>query len=191
MNNLYAVLQDFVQAIERLHISFAVMGGIATHLHGIPRPTHDLDLMIAADPPALAELFDALEAHDYTVPDIYRRGWVDRVGDMPLVKVRIYLQGHGIDVDLFLAESKFHAELMRRKLRGVVEGVELWVVTPEDLILLKLSANRPRDWSDIGDVLFMQGQLDMDYLHYWANDLEIGDRLDKALRDASNGHQNG
>ena len=54
-------------------------------------------------------------------------------------------------------------------------------MTPEDLILLKLLANRPSDQGDIADVLFVQGQLDEDYLKKWAGALEITDRLTAAL----------
>ncbi len=36
-------------------------------------------------------------------------------------------------------------ELLKRKVRVHVEGLEAWLVSPEDLILLKLIAGRPRD----------------------------------------------
>lgn len=64
------------------------------------------------------------------------------------------------------------------------EDRDLWFVTPEDLILLKLLSHRPRDQGDIADVLFVQGQLDETYLRQWAQSLDIADRLEKALTDA-------
>jgi hypothetical protein len=53
-----------------------------------------------------------------------------------------------------------------------------------DLILLKLIAGRPRDYGDIEDIFFVQGQLDESYLRRWAAPLGITDRLEQALRDA-------
>ena len=54
-------------------------------------------------------------------------------------------------------------------------------MTPEDLILLKLIADRPRDHIDVADILFIQGELDESYMRHWAAELEISDRLAKAL----------
>ena len=50
--------------------------------------------------------------------------------------------------------------------------------------MLKLVAGRPRDLIDIGDVLFVQGQLDEDYLQHWANELDVRGRLDQVLADS-------
>jgi Nucleotidyltransferase of unknown function (DUF6036) len=61
------------------------------------------------------------------------------------------------------------------------EGRKLTVVTPEDLVLLKLLANRPRDIGDVQDILFIQGQLDESYMKRWAVELGIADRLTSIL----------
>ncbi len=182
MKSLDEALVEVVEICERCGISYGVMGGIAVRIHGIPRPTYDVDLTVVADQAALTSFFDAAEELGYEVSSMYRTGWRDRVADMPMVKLRAYLtEGHGIDVDVFLAESDFQASLMGRCKLQDFEQRQLNVVSPEDLILLKLLANRPRDLGDIGDVLFMQGQLDEAYLRLWAERLDIYDRLEKAL----------
>jgi hypothetical protein len=76
---------------------------------------------------------------------------------MPLVKFRLYLHGREVDVDAFLAETPFQEQLLSRRQRVALDNLEVWLVSPEDLILLKLLAGRPRDIADIGDVLFTQG----------------------------------
>jgi predicted nucleotidyltransferase len=100
---------------------------------------------------------------------------------MPLVKVRLYLEGRGIDADVFLAETDFQQEVLARRIKAEVEGRRLDVVTPEDLILFKLVASRPRDLIDVQDVLFMQGQLDEAYLRRWAWPLGVAAKLDDVL----------
>ena len=62
-----------------------------------------------------------------------------------------------------------------------LDGKPIWVVKPEDLLILKLLASRPRDLIDVADLIFIQGQLNELYLHDWANKLNINDRLEKAL----------
>jgi predicted nucleotidyltransferase len=185
MTDLYDVLRQIVQLLEELQIQYVVMGGLAVRVHGIPRPTHDIDFTLAVGQSDLLQFFDRLEQQGLTVPDAYRTGWRDRVADMPLVKARLYLQGRGIDIDMFLVESQFQESLMSRRQRVVVEGINLWLVTPEDLILLKLLADRPRDRGDIGDVFFMQGQLDVDYMRRWAKELGVEEKLDQAIVDSA------
>lgn len=186
MNDLYDVLRVVVQLLDELQLPYVVMGGLAARVLGIPRPTFDVDFTVAADRDQLFRLFDRLEECGLTVPKIYRTGWTDRVADMPLIKARLYLQGRGIDVDMFLLQSSFQESLLARRQRQTIEGIKIWLVTPEDLILLKLLAGRPRDWADIGDVLFMQAQLDTAYMCQWAKPLGIETQLEKALSDAAN-----
>jgi predicted nucleotidyltransferase len=181
-------MTDLVQAIKALTVLFdemglqyAVMGGFAVRVYAIPRPTYDLDFTVAIDSTVLPQLFEAVKKLGCMVPDEYERGWTDRVGGMPVIKFRQYLEGQGIDIDVFLAENEFQLQLLARRRREHVNGFSTWVVTAEDLILLKLLAGRSRDILDVGDILFTQGALDLEYLRRWAGVLHVGDRLEGAL----------
>ena len=100
---------------------------------------------------------------------------------MPLVKFRLFQDGLGIDVDIFLAESDYQHELMRRRVQHTVAGTPAWFITVEDLILLKLIANRTRDRADIEDLLLASSELDEPYLRRWAVPLGIEAKLDEVL----------
>lgn len=184
MTDLTAALYDIVDVLEDLHIPYVVMGGIAVRVHGIPRPTHDVDFTISLPRASLPQFFANATAKGFTVPEAYETGWVDQVAGMPLVKLRIYLESHGVDVDVFLAESNFQRSLLSRRQSHDYEGRAIAFVSPEDLILLKLVANRPRDLIDVGDVLFVQGQLDETYLRSWADELGVRSQLDKVLAES-------
>jgi hypothetical protein len=54
-------------------------------------------------------------------------------------------------------------------------------VSPEDLILLKVVAARPRDLGDIEDVLFAQSDLDETYMRRWAKELGVAEKLEEVL----------
>lgn len=171
-----------VDLCERNQLDYAIMGGIAVRVHGIPRPTYDVDLEVAISNEQLVTFFNQAEKLGYEIAPIYRTGWRDTVGSMPLVKMKTYLTaGQSVDVDLFLNETDFQRSVMSRRVAVEFEGRSLWFVTPEDLLLFKLIANRPRDLGDVEDVLFVQGQLDEAYMHHWAAILGISERLSKAL----------
>lgn len=181
MNDVLEALKALIVIFERMKLGYAVIGGLAVRAYGIPRPTFDVDFTLALSREGLSELYAAIEEHGHSVLESYRAGWVDEVAGMPLVKLRTYIQGHGVDVDIFLAETPFQLEILRRrKLAETIDG-DLWLASPEDIILLKLMAYRTKDQNDVQDVLFAQGQLDEVYLRHWAEELSVTTRLNEVL----------
>ena len=66
------------------------MGGWAVRHYGLPRPTFDVDFTLTIDRNRLAHLYGAAMADGFTVSEPYLNGWVDTVGGMPVVKLRLY-----------------------------------------------------------------------------------------------------
>jgi predicted nucleotidyltransferase len=181
MIELFRALRDFAAVFEEIGTPYVVMGGIAVRFYGIPRATYDIDFTVAIERERLPELYQRVRTLGYAVPEPYDAGWVDYVAGMPLVKATLYLQDRGVDVDIFLAESRFQRQLIERRHREQIDDVSIWLVSPEDLILLKLLAGRPRDHADIGDILFTQGRLNEGYLRQWAKELGVLSELERAL----------
>jgi hypothetical protein len=176
------VLIDMVEICEQMELEYAVMGGLAVRVHGIPRPTFDVDFQLTIPSAAWDRFFSLAEVAGYEISEVFRRGWRDTVGGMPLVKLKFFTEvGKPIDVDIFVNETPYQNQVIQRRQAVDFEGRELWFVSPEDLILLKLLANRPRDLGDVGDVLFIQGELDSRYLRHWAEQLGITERLEQVL----------
>ncbi len=181
MTDLTAVIHDLIDVFDGLGLPYAIMGGIAVRAHGIPRPTYDVDFTLAVPRERLGELFAVIASRGYTVPEQYLKGWVDTVGGMPLVKVRLYLDGRSIDADIFIVETPFQQGVIGRLVSAEVEGRSVKLVSAEDLILFKLVASRPRDLVDIQDIIFTQGELDEAYLRRWAGPLGVASKLDEVL----------
>ena len=155
MKDLTDVIHELVALFDRLSLPYAIMGGIAVRAYALPRPTYDVDFTLAVSRDRLRELFAAVEELGYSIPNAYEGGWVDHVGGMPLIKIRLNLDGKAIDVDLFLAETVFQQEVIARRVTCAVEGQQVSLVTAEDLILFKLIASRPRDLIDAQDAVPM------------------------------------
>jgi len=142
-------------------------------------------ITLAASCDRLRGLFTAVEELGYSIPTAYEGGWVDQVGGKPLLKIRLYLEGKGIDADVFLAETAFQQEVIARRVTCTVEGRPVSLVTAEDLILFTLIASRPRDLIDVQDVLFTQGDLDEAYMRRWAAELGVAEKLEDLLSQRS------
>lgn len=183
MNQLEEVAHDFIQLFEKLNIPYALMGGFAVRAHAIPRPTYDVDFTVALKRDRLHELYTAAKARGYEIPEAQESGWIESVKGLSLVKFKWHtVEGNGsFDVDVFLAENAFHQQMLDRRQRHAYGSWEAWFVSPEDLILLKVFADRMKDKVDVLDVLFTQGQLDVNYMRKWARRLNISERLEQAL----------
>lgn len=182
MKSLDDVTREIVELFEDQSIPYALMGGLAVRIHAIPRPTYDVDFTISIARSELPKFYSAAKRLGYSIPAAQESGWVDLVQGLPVVKLQVFVGGQVIDVDVFLAETDFQRELLARKRRYQADGFEAWFVGPEDLVLLKLLAGRPKDLVDVADVLFIQGQLDVSYMQRWAQRLGILDSLEQALR---------
>jgi predicted nucleotidyltransferase len=181
MKGLDAVTAELVALFEAERIVYAVMGGLAVRIYALPRPTYDVDFTIALPRTELPRFYQLVMNLGYTIPAAQETGWVDSVKGLPVIKIQVLLGADAIDVDAFLAETVYQHHLLTRRQRHQADGLDAWFVSPEDLILLKLLAGRPKDRIDVGDILFIQGQLDEAYLREWAKRLGVTDLLIEIL----------
>lgn len=95
----------------------------------------------------------------------------------------------GFKVDIYILGTRpFDQEEFRRRIPYDDHRRQLWVATPEDLILSKLDWYRAggevseRQWRDVLGMLQIHGQqLDQDYLKRWATTLGVEHLWRRAL----------
>lgn len=176
-------LFEIVSVLDAERIPYAVMGGLAVRVYTIPRATQDVDVTIDIPTDRLEYLRDRLYDAGYSIPPVYDSGWLDRVAGMPLFKVARHVESGDIDVDIFVAESYFQDSILTRRVQLEMDGKLVWLVSPEDLVLLKIAADRPRDRIDVQDLFFALGDLDDAYLDHWADKLAVADKLAAARQE--------
>lgn len=173
-------------ALDSLGCEYFVGGSVASSLHGEPRATNDIDMVVAMAPyrvKAFAEkLGSDFEVDQDMLRDALLRGSCANIFYLPMVT----------KVDLFAVGSTPYDEVefnRRQRVRVRSSGEDLFVKTPEDTILRKLLWYREggevssKQWRDVVEVLRVsQGQLDDAYLTSWSERLRITDLLSK-VRD--------
>lgn len=133
-----------------------VVGGVAASLLGKPRLTGDVDVVIWIDESAVASLVAAGRAFDIA----------PRVSDAVSFarRSRMLLLRHepsAIDLDVSLGALPFEEEMIARACRRRIHGLLIPLPTPEDLIVMKAIAHRPRDVADIESVLEANPAIDV------------------------------
>lgn len=161
---LVAIATLFDQAA----VPYAVIGAHAVNVWVEPRFTADVDVTAAVDGDGLRRLEDVL----------HRAGWIsDRVHGATLPSgpdfVRFVSSNATTTLEVQAAKTELQREVVRRAIASD-EGVR--VATPEDLIVLKLIADRPKDQVDLLSLSALPA-LDWAYVERWAKEWDVGARL--------------
>jgi tRNA nucleotidyltransferase/poly(A) polymerase len=135
-------LRGVFESLHRHEVRYLVIGGIAAVLHGVPRATFDLDILVEATPENTRRLLDAfLEAGlgtaALTTPEELIANEITIFKDR--VRVDVQTSTPGID---FLPAWE-HRETME------YQGQRFFVVRRRDLIASKRASGRKVDLDDV------------------------------------------
>lgn len=134
-------LRDVFRCFERHDVRYLVIGGVASVLHGVPRATFDLDILIEATREnaerLLAALLEAgLATASLTNPE-----------DVLAHEITVFRDRVRIDVQTRTPGLEFQEAWSRRETM-TYEGQPFYVVSKRDLIASKKASGRPVDRED-------------------------------------------
>ncbi len=170
--------------LDALGVAWVTGGSIASSVHGEPRATQDVDMVVALRPRHVKPLVEAL-GRDYYVDADELRSAVKSAASFNAIHF-----ASAIKVDFFVAgNDPFEAErLACRQPVGTPGGV-LYVDTAEHTLLRKLEWYRrggevsERQWRDVQAIVRLQGErLDRQRLRKWARRLGVTDLLVRILQ---------
>jgi Nucleotidyl transferase of unknown function (DUF2204) len=146
-------LRALTSSLEELGSPSAIIGGVAVIANGVPRSTVDIDATVSAQAVEPERLAAALARHDI-VPRID--------GAVEFARTRhVFLAEHrpsGVPVDVSLAWLPFEEEAIAAAEPRDFAGVRTRVARPEDLVIYKMVAARPRDLDDVEGLLLVHGR---------------------------------
>lgn len=141
INEVLKILASF----ERNAVEYAVIGGVAVNLHGIPRNTEDLDVFIRPSAENIDRLRTALR-EVYDDPQIDEISTEDLVGDYPAVRYYPPETDLYLDVLTRLGEFATFEDLTVAEIE--LGGTKIRLVTPRVLYWLKKGTVRDIDRLD-------------------------------------------
>jgi hypothetical protein len=134
--------------LDGLGARYALIGAAALAAHGVARSTFDLDLL-TTDPAALDFAAWADLAANPKLRVTVRRGDAED----PLAGLVRIETGGQMAIDVVVGRGSWQAEAVEAAPRIILAGIEVPVVGPVDLILLKLYAGGSQDLWDIEQLL--------------------------------------
>lgn len=134
-------LRDVFASFQNHKVKYLVIGGIAAILHGVPRATFDLDILIESSIENARRLIDALAAAGLGTASLTSPEEI-LANEITILKDRVR-----IDIQTSTPGLDFQQAWQRRVIMNY-HGQQLNVVGIDDLIASKLAAARDVDLED-------------------------------------------
>lgn len=139
--------------LDSAEIPYMIIGGFAVAVRGEPRMTQDIDVTLGVDADALQRVLAAVRtSFEAAVEDPGK--FVSETNVIPLLDRQTKVR-----CDLIFSFIPYEREAIERSesVEGA-KGQRINVVSPEDLVVYKMLAGRPRDLEDVRGILLRQGE---------------------------------
>lgn len=175
---LLEALSDLSAWLQSTGIPGVIVGGVAVSLLARPRVTRDIDALVILEQPQWDEFLNSAGEFNFS----------PRIDDALAFanQSRVLLLRHDvshIDVDISFGALPFEEECIERAVNLNFSGIMVRVPSPEDLIIMKAVAHRPRDLSDIESLIEVNPKLNFKYIRKWLAEfaaiLEMPEILDE------------
>lgn len=162
--------------LERLNssqIQYMVTGSMASSFWGLPRSTHDIDIVILLGAEEAAKISQIFQDDFYLSKEAIE-GAIKKEKGFNLIHTKT-----GLKVDFWPVKSRtFHQEAFKRRVKTKLFGVEAFLASAENTIISKLlwykESESERQLQDIKGILATQGgEIDRDYIDKWVSELGL------------------
>ena len=174
MSDELEVLKMVAERLNGAGIPYMITGSIPVSYYAIPRMTRDIDIVIELEEKDVEKIYSLFSGDFY----------VDKESIQKAVREKgIFNIIHGtliVKIDFIIRkEDAYRKEEFRRRLKTRIEEAEVFLTTPEDLILSKLywskDSRSEMQISDVKNLLQSVKDLDKEYMKRWADYLGISE----------------
>ena len=144
-----------------------IIGGQAVLLYGEPRLTKDIDITLGVNIDRLDELLTIAKELSLSPLPQDVPAFVQKTMVLPVLE-----KSTGIRVDFIFSFTPYETQAIGRARRIILSGQELCFASPEDLIIHKIFAGRPRDLEDVRTLILKNPGIDVAYIRRWLKEFD-------------------
>lgn len=154
------LLRALAAALNAQGIRWYLFGAQAVTIWGRPRLTTDVDVTVRLQSGSTADLVAALGAAGFRLSESFSNDFVRVTRVLPLIH-----QSTGMPLDVVLAGPGLEEQFLDRAVAVAIDDIVVPVISPEDLVVTKVLAGRPKDVEDVRGVLLVRAEsLDLAYI---------------------------
>ncbi len=149
--------EKILSALNKGHIDYLVVGGVAVNLYGFMRSTGDLDIVLALDKENLArmdQVMKKLKFHPRVPINLQQLSQQETLQKLITEKnMQAYtfqpLDNGILEVDVLTAESRYFDDYKKRSMTMKIGDIIIPLINIKDLIAMKKKSGRKTDLADI------------------------------------------
>lgn len=179
MTNELEILKIVIKRLESADIPYMVSGSIAANFYTTPRMTRDIDIVIHVREMDAGRIYSLFSDEFYADRDLIR----EAIREKHMFNI---IHNDGIvKIDFIVRKDTEYRKLEFERRRSIpFEGIEIAIVTAEDLIISKLywakDSMSEMQIRDVKNILKTVPDIDIDYLEEWINKLGLEDAYKEA-----------
>ncbi len=168
---MLSLLERICQILTNLKIPYMLSGSVAMNFYADPRTTQDIDIVV--------------EMYDYDVPSFikmlddkfyyFQEGIYEEIRRKGMFNIIDFETGYKVDF-ITMKKDLYERVKFQNRRKTVYDNIELWIISPEDLIISKLqwiqTLESDKQKNDIVNLLDNE-QLDLDYIKNWCRTLKL------------------
>jgi hypothetical protein len=171
------LLSRISRNLDSAGVPYMLTGSYASSVHGTPRATQDLDIVIGPTRVQLLALLKLFPDTEYYVSVDAALDAFARRGQFNVIDFET-----GWKVDLIVIKDRdFSRTEFERRRPLQLDDVSVYVASPEDVLLAKLEWSKlgasARQVEDAAGIVRLQGEnLDLAYIEHWVAVLQVHDQ---------------
>jgi hypothetical protein len=155
------LLAKIATTLNKAKIPYMIIGGQAVLLYGEPRLTRDIDLTVGVGLDSFTKIRDLLYKTGLN-PLVEGKNFTSQTMVLPCQDMET-----GIRVDVIFSHSPYERQALERVRPLKIEDILVNFASPEDVIIHKVIAGRPRDLEDVESILLKNSDMDNRYIENW------------------------
>lgn len=169
--SIFSLLKMVTQKLDVINVPYMLSGSMAMNVYAVPRMTRDIDLVVSLFQEHIPLLVKEFGEGFYFYPE----GAIEEIGREGMFNIIHHDSGQKVDF-IIRKSTPFHIEEFKRRVKNYDYGYNLYIATPEDLILSKLlwvqQITSDTQLRDIQNLLRLP-EIDMDYINNWIKILKL------------------
>lgn len=168
--NIESFFGPIINLLNENNIKYAVIGGIAVLIYGEPRLTEDVDINILLEKDKISDFIQILKNNNISpalndpVKTAYDSGYLPVIYNQEETTKKY---------DLIIANNPIEIAAINRSKLIKIDKIEFMVITPEDLIIHKITSQREKDTNDLEGIFLRQkDNIDINYITNWLRKID-------------------
>lgn len=165
-------LKFICQKLNQANILYMLTGSFAGNFYAVPRMTRDIDIVIELYTSQINKLIGLFQSEFYIDKDTISEA-INKQSMFNIIHNESFLK-----IDFIIRKDLVYRDIEFQRRRQIkIEDTQIWIVSPEDLIISKLywakDSYSEMQLKDIRNLFFSIQDLDKEYIRKWVCELGI------------------